>query len=137
MIKKVFLYSLLLISPFVIMIGVNELNRPEKPYKIIVFGKGLFAYNSADFLKNQCSWHCHSKGCFHNHVICKDSTVVSRFYDNILKLNGIDTIQGEKKSAKGDIYKTMSIITLVALWPLLMFILLVANIELFLKRKTL
>ena len=135
MFKKVFLYSLLLISPFVIMIGVNELNRPEKPYKIIVFGKGLFAYNSADSLKNKCSWHCHSKGCFHNHVICKDSTVVSSFYDNILKLNGIDTIQGEKKSDKGDIYKIMNIIFLVVLWPLLMFILLVANIELFLKRR--
>lgn len=117
------------------MVTVNELNRPEKPIKIIVFGKKLFAYNSADSLKNQCSWYCHSKGCFHNHVICKDSTMVSSLYENILKLNGIDTIQGEKKSAKGDIYKTMSIITLVVLWPLLMFILLVANIELFLKRR--
>jgi hypothetical protein len=54
---------------------------------------------------------------------------------NILKLNGIDTIQGEKKSTKGNIYKTMNIITLVVLWPLLMFTLLVANIELFWKRK--
>lgn len=135
MIKKVFLYSLLLISPFALMLGVNELNRPEKPNKIIVFGKRLFAYNTDDSLPNKCSWHCHSKGCFHKHVICKDSTIVSSLYENILKLNGIDTIKSENKSAKGDVYKTLSIITLVVLWPLLMFILLVANIELFLKRR--
>ncbi|MBM3186388.1 MAG: hypothetical protein FJZ67_08800 [Bacteroidetes bacterium] len=135
MIKKVFLYSLLLISPFVTMIGVNELNRPQKPNKIIVFGKSLFAYNTDDSILNKCTWHCHSIGCFHKHVICKYSTIVSSFYENILKLNGIDTIKNEKKSAKGDVYKTLSIITLVVIWPLLMFILLVTNIELFLKRR--
>jgi hypothetical protein len=128
-------YSLLLISPFALMIGVNEYHRPKEPYIISNFGRIVPAYNSDVYFVNKCSWHCHSKGCFHNHVICKDSTIISSFYGKILKLNGIDTIQGEKKSTKGNIYKTMNIITLVVLWPLLMFTLLVANIELFLKRK--
>lgn len=125
MFKKVFLYSLLLISPFVIMIGVNELNRPEKPYKIIVFGKGLFAYNSADSLKNQCSWYCHSNGCKHKNSI-NNGSLIPQIYDDIIAFND---------PKNGDIYKIMNIIFLVVLWPLLMFILLVANIELFLKRR--
>ncbi len=125
MIKKIFLYSLLLISPFVIMIGVNELNRPEKPYKIIVFGKRLFAYNSADSLENQCSWHCHSNGCKHKNSI-NNGPLIPQIYDEIIAFND---------PKNGDIYKIKNIIFLVVLWPLLMFILIVANIELFLKRR--
>ena len=120
MIKKFMFYSLLLISPFALIIGVNEYYRPKEPYIISNFGRIVPAYNSDVYFVNKCSWHCHSKGCFHNHVICKDSTIISSFYRNILKLNGIDTIQGEKKSTRGTIYKTMTIITLVVLWPLLM-----------------
>lgn len=137
MLKKIFFYSLLLISPFSFMIIINEYSRPENPYNINLFGKRVLAYNSDNFIENQCTWNCHNQGCFHkkNNCINTDSTIISSLYKIILKLNGIDTIHTEPKSTKGDKYKTMNILFLVVLWPLFMFIMLVANIELYLKRK--
>ena len=125
MIKKVFLYSLLLISPFVIMIGVNEYNHPKELYDIKVFNNNLKAYNTDKFKIDSCSWYCHSKGCKHKNSI-NNGSLIPQIYDEIIAFND---------PKNGDIYKIMNILFLVVLWPLLMFILIVANIELFLKRR--
>ncbi|MFY7668565.1 MAG: hypothetical protein ACOVQG_07460 [Crocinitomicaceae bacterium] len=125
MIKTVFLYSLLLISPFALLIGVNEYHQPKELYDIKVFENNLKAYNTDKFEKDSCSWYCHSKGCKHKNSI-NNGSLIPQIYDEIIAFND---------PKNGDIYKIMNIIFLVILWPLLMFILIVANIELFLKRR--
>ena len=135
MLKKIVLYILLFVSPFALMIIVNEYNRPEKPYKISFFDKQSEAYNSDDKLPNKCSWSCHDSCVHRKKNIINRGEIIQGFYNFILDFNEIKTIRKKSKLNNGEIYTTMNIISLVILWPLLMFILLVANIELFLKRK--
>jgi hypothetical protein len=107
------------------MVGVNEYNHPKELYDIKVFNNNLKTYNTDKFKKDSCSWHCHSNGCKHKNSI-NNGSLIPQIYDEIIAFND---------PKNGDIYKIMNIIFLVVLWPLLMFILLVANIELFLKRR--
>lgn len=74
--------TLLLLSPFIIMIFTNEITRPsikEKPN--VVFG--VSAINSSDKLLNKCTWNCHNQTfyCKENHVKYLKSSF--RFTDRI------------------------------------------------------
>jgi hypothetical protein len=127
MIKKFMFYSLLLISPFALIIGVNEYYRPKSLFSIKIFKNDKDfheAYNTDKFKIDSCNWNCHSKGCKHENSI-NNGSLIPQIYDEIIAFNDPEN---------GDNYKTMNIIFLVVLWPLLMFTLLAANIELFLKR---
>lgn len=135
MFKKIVLYLLLFVSPFALMILVNEYNRPEKPYIISFFDKRLEAYNSDEKLPNACTWSCHDSCVHRNKNQINTGALIQGLYNLILEFNEIETIRKEPKLNNGEIYTTMNIISLVILWPLLMFIILVANIELFLKRR--
>lgn len=61
---KRFLRNLLiLIAPFLMMIVINEMVRPkikEKPYAAF----GVTTINSADYLKEKCTWACHNDTFF-------------------------------------------------------------------------
>lgn len=67
--KKRFRNLLILGTPFLIMILVNEMVRPtlqKKPFLI----KGVHAMNSNAISKKQCSWNCYlnTQYCKNNHV---------------------------------------------------------------------
>ena len=67
--KKFIINLTILISPFLLMIVVNEVVRPtikEKPYSKY----GITAINSADKNTEKCTWICHNNTnyCKENHV---------------------------------------------------------------------
>src|SRR3954464_9050482 len=60
---------MLLISPFIIMIVINEMVRPtikEKPY----LNLGITAMNSSRKTTNKCTWICHNNTeyCIQHHI---------------------------------------------------------------------
>lgn len=124
-IKRLLLYALFLTSPFLLMVVVNEATK-TKAYTIKLFGTPVDALNPANQMESQCTWDCHNKGCSH-----RDKNVIS--------LGPVDTLRSKIiKSlgvSNGDTYQTMNILILVILWPLLMFGLVVANIELYRTRQ--
>ncbi len=119
--KKVLRNVFIFISPFLIMISVNELSRTgirEKPYT----KSGIVAINTAIQTKDRCSWNCHN-----NTTYCKENHVklmkpffkfVDPIYFGMIKL----------LFATGN-YGLANIIFLVVLWPLLMFFLLIKSIQ--------
>ena len=67
--KKIFRNIVILLTPFLTMVLVNENMRSsatEKPYLI----NNTKAINSGEKLKNKCTWHCHNDTnyCKENHV---------------------------------------------------------------------
>jgi hypothetical protein len=123
--RKWILYFALLTSPFLLMVVVNQATK-TKAYTVHVFGEKVSALNTDDSLPSQCTWDCHTNGCSHRD-------------QNVISLGPIDTLRSmiieSLGVSNGDTYQTMNILVLVILWPLLMFGLVVANIELFRNRK--
>ena len=67
--KKIFRNTAILISPFLLMIIINEIVRPaikEKPYS----KHEITAMNSDDRISHKCTWICHNNTGF-----CKESHV--------------------------------------------------------------
>jgi hypothetical protein len=126
MIGKAFVYMFIFVSPFLLMILVNEINRPTERFRIKVFNKEVLAYNPGYKLKKSCSWYCHTSGCPHQKFVNKGE-FIPRVYHGIIAFNN---------PTNGERYQRMSIIFLVVFWPLFMFALLVLNIELYFKRKS-
>ena len=124
--RKWISYFVLLISPFLLMVAVNESTRKGK-YSITVFNSPTFALNKGNRMDSQCTWDCHTNGCSHRAHNTVNIGVIDDLYKQII--NALQLKEG------GDVYQVMNIIFLVILWPLLMFVLLVANIELFRNRK--
>lgn len=124
--RKWISYFVLLISPFLLMVAVNESTKKGN-YPITVFNSPTFALNPGIRMDSQCTWDCHTNGCSHRAHNTVNIGVIDDLYKQI-----IDALQLKEG---GDVYQAMNIIFLVILWPLLMFILLVANIELFRNRK--
>jgi len=125
-IKLLFFYLFLLISPFLLMVAVNE-STQKGNYSITVFNSPTFALNPENRMDSQCSWDCHTNGCSHRARNTVNIGVIDDLYKQII--NALQLKEG------GDVYQAMNIIFLVILWPLLMFGLFVANIELFRNRK--
>jgi hypothetical protein len=108
------------------MVVVNESKKKGK-YSITVFNSPTYALNPGIRMDSQCTWDCHTNGCSHRAHNTVNIGVIDDLYKQII--NALQLKEG------GDVYQAMNIIFLVILWPLLMFGLFVANIELFRNRK--
>lgn len=124
-IKRLLFYLSLLISPFLLMVVVNEATK-TKAYTVLKFGKEVWALNTEDSLPSKCTWHCHTNGCSHRD-------------QNVISLGPIDTLRSmiieSLGVSNGDTYQTNNVLFLVILWPLLMFGLVVANVEMFIRNR--
>lgn len=128
--KKWILYLLILLLPFLGMIGVNEWVRSqaaEGNYKI----QGVVAINSDKPLPKKCSWACHNntQHCKSNHV--KWAKPYFAQIDPIY----FGIIQSLQSTGS---YGLANIVFLVVLIPLTLYFLLVKSIEIQLqihKRK--
>ncbi|MCE2713496.1 MAG: hypothetical protein LW688_13315 [Cryomorphaceae bacterium] len=128
--KRVLLYSAIAIVPFLIVILVNESTKKD-PYiiKMVLPGTSTaYALNSDEKNPDYCTWDCHNKWCSHRDSNEINTGRVKLLYDAIIDINGVH----EKEEGK---YIRMTILTLVIIWPLFLFALIVGNIELYKKRK--
>ena len=136
-VKRLLIYISLFIAPFLLVVCVNELNRPSQLNTIKLMGKKVISINPSRCMKEQCTWFCHNHSCGKTHGpnSCphqKENIInkgfVAKIYWGILEFNGISN--GTSKS-----YQSQSVMNLVILWPLLLLGLIIFNIELFLTRK--
>ncbi len=111
----------ILISPFIIMIIVNEIVRPaikETPYS----KDGITAINSADKNPDKCTWLCHN-----NTIFCKENHV--KFlnpyfkYTDPIYFGVIDMLQSTGN------YGLANIIFLVFLVPLLIWFFIIKSLN--------
>lgn len=121
--RKWILYFGLLSSPFLLMVVVNEATK-TKAYTVHVWEDEVPALNTEGSLPNKCTWHCHTDGCSHQNVISRGpiDTLRSMIIDSLGVSNGVT-------------YQTNNVLFLVILWPLLMFGLVVANVEMFIRNR--
>lgn len=124
--KRFIFYSLILTSPFFCLVMVNEASRSEV-YQVAVFGKLKPSINPQQKDTKRCTWDCHTHGCSHRENNCINIGIIDVLYQNII--NSLKLKDG------GDVYQLMNVLFLVIIWPLVMFGLLVANVELYIKRK--
>jgi hypothetical protein len=125
-IKRLLFYLLLLISPFLLMVVVNSTTKPKfQVHDIFEKGDDKCARNPEYSLPDKCTWNCHTPGCSHHGNNCISVRVVDTLRRKIIDSLGV---------SNGDKYKSNNILFLVILWPLLMFGLVVANVELFIRR---
>lgn len=109
------------------MVVINEATKTKtKANTVHVFEDEVPALNTEDSLTDQCTWHCHTKGCSHRNK-------------NLISLGPIDTrrsmIIESLGVSNGNTYQTMTVLILVIIWPVLMFGLVVANVELFIRNR--
>ena len=126
--RKFIAYLSLFCLPFLLMVVINEINRPQKKFNIKYLGKNGKAYNSDKEESRSCTWHCHNHSCHSKHfskMSVLNIPIINWMNSEIKKIN---------KIGSGD-YSSMNIATLVIIWPLLMFALLVMNIELFIRHR--
>ena len=124
--KRFIFYSLILVTPFFFLVVVNEASRSEV-YYVSIFDTKVLALNPQQKDAKRCTWDCHSNECSHRKKNCINIGIIDVLYQNI-----IASLQLKKG---GDVYEQMNVLFLVIIWPLVMFGLLVANVELFFKRK--
>jgi len=124
--KRFIFYLLILTTPFFCLIMVNEAYRLEV-YQVAVFGKLKPSINPQQKDAKRCTWDCHTHGCSHRVHNCINIGIIDVLYQNII--NSLKLKDG------GDVYQLMNVLFLVIIWPLVMFGLLVANVELYIKRK--
>ena len=124
--KRFIFYSLILATPFFCLIVVNEASRSDV-YYVSIFDTKVLALNPQQKDAKRCTWDCHSNECSHRKKNCINIGIIDVLYQNI-----IASLQLKKG---GDVYQQMNVLFLVIIWPLVMFGLLVANVELFFKRK--
>lgn len=121
------LFVLLFITPFLIMVTVNEFSRlftTDIGYTIY----GQTAINSVEFNKSKCSWSCHNDTayCKSNHVklLKRDMDKIDKYYFGMIA----------KLKSTGN-YAFANIIFLVIIWPLIMYLLFVYIIRSTLRIK--
>ena len=124
--KRFIFYSLILAIPFFCLVMVNEASR-SKVYYVSVFSTKVPALNPQQKDDKRCTWDCHTHGCSHRENNCINIGIINDLYQNI--------ITSLKLKEGGDVYQQMNVLFLVIIWPLVMFGLLIANVELFFKRK--
>ena len=105
---------------------VNEASRSEV-YYVSIFDSKVPALNPQQKDAKRCTWDCHTHGCSHRVHNCINIGIIDVLYQNII--NSLKLKDG------GDVYQLMNVLFLVIIWPLVMFGLLVANVELYIKRK--
>ena len=123
--RKWILYFALLTSPFLLMVVVNEATKTEDN-TIHLNKKEEPAINTEEASPDKCTWDCHTNGCSHRD-------------QNVISLGPIDTLRRmiieSLGVSNGDTYQTNNVLFLVILWPVLMFGLVVANVELFIRNR--
>ena len=124
--KRFIFYSLILAIPFFCLVMVNEASRSEV-YYVSVFGTKVPALNPQQKDDKRCTWDGHTHGCSHRENNCINIGIIDVLYQKI--------ITSLKLKEGGDVYQQMNVLFLVIIWPLVMFGLLIANVELFFKRK--
>ena len=107
------------------MVVVNEATK-TKAYTVHVWEDEVPALNTEGSLPNKCTWHCHTDGCSH-----RDQNVISLGPIDTLRRMIIDSLG----VSNGVSYQIMNVLILVILWPMLMFGLVVANVELFIRNR--
>lgn len=127
--KKQLKNFFLLITPFLLMVLINEIVRPtlhEKPFKI----KGIEAINSNVISKNKCSWNCYldTGYCKNNHV--KSLQHYFKYIDPVY----FGIIKSLHSTGS---YSLANVFFLVLLLPFLIFFLLIKNLELHRQIKSL
>ena len=121
--KRFFAYFLIICLPLLTICIVNETNKPQTLYTISTpFFKNKNAYHSDQYTTNNCTWSCHNFGCKHPHLI------QSKFIENIYFM----IINGNKASQA---YVLSSVVFLALIWPLVIFVLIILNINLRFKSK--
>lgn len=126
--RKVVLYILLFLLPILIIVLVNETSRYTRTESVAKV-KDVVAINSDSKLIDKCTWACYystKSHCKTNHT---NFTKPYFKYIDPLYFGIIDFMH------KGNNYKLMNVLFLVFLIPVLMYALLVANIELYLRIK--
>ena len=125
--KRIILYLLILISPFLFMILINETQSDGKPYIISLSKIGgnnnQYALNSEQYFEGKCSWYCHTNGCKHKSII--NQGVIKELYFSIIHFN-------QNKSLN---YQEMNVFFLVFIMPLFIYLLIIFNIELYIRNK--
>jgi hypothetical protein len=125
--KRIILYLLLLISPFLFIIFINKTQSDGKPYIInlsAIGGKSnQYALNSEQDFDGRCSWYCHTNGCKHKSIIYQG--VIKDLYDNIIKYNKNKPLN----------YQEMNVLLFVFVLPFLIYVLIIFNIELYVRNK--
>jgi hypothetical protein len=125
--KRFVLYLFILISPFLFIILVNESVGDGKSYTIdlrkIGGERNQYALNSDKYIPNKCSWSCHTDGCKHKSVINKG--IIKDLYFKIIRYN-------ENQSLN---YQEMNVILFVFIFPFLVYLLILINIEIYLRNE--
>ena len=123
---------LILISPFLLMIIINEMSRPfidGKPYSKSVSGALFTSMNPVAFYTDKCSWSCHN-----NTIKCMDKHVKfikpGFLFYNVINRTYYGMIGLLMSGGSGASYALLNIIFLVILWPFLIFFLFVRIIRL-------
>jgi len=109
-IKRLLFYLLLLTSPFLLMVVLDETNK-TKAYTIHLFKEKkpyYSAQNPESSKTSQCTWHCHTKGCLEEHRL---RNRISRGPVDTLRQKIIDSLG----VSNGDAYQTNNILFLVIL----------------------
>ena len=107
------------------MVVVNEANKTEDN-TIHVNKKEEPAINTEEASPDKCTWDCHTNGCSH-----RDQNVISLGPIDTLRSMIIDSLG----VSNGDTYQTNNVLFLVILWPVLMFGLVIANVELLIRNR--
>lgn len=120
-VKRFIRNTAILLTPFLLMIIVNEIIRPtikEEPY----LKSGITAINSDERISDNCTWICHHETgyCKENHV--KHLIPYYRYTDP-LYFGIINMLQSTKK------YEAANIFFLVILVPLLIWIFLIKSLN--------
>ena len=127
--KNIIRNIIIIISPFVIMILVNEIVRPtitEKPYSRY----GVSAMNSSVQTPEKCTWSCHNNTTYckqhHTKLMNKYFKYLDPLYFGLINL----------LASTGN-YGLANIVFLIILWPLLMYVLLIKSLNMQQKIKKL
>jgi hypothetical protein len=120
--KKLLAYFLIFCLPLLTIVLVNETTK-NSPHQISTpFFTKQFANHSDKYNPNNCNWYCHNEGCRHKRWI--QSAFIENMYFKI--------INGNKASQA---YVLSSVVFLALIWPLVIFVLIVLNINLHFKSK--
>lgn len=119
--KKNFLLSLLLIGPFLLMVATNEMVRPVIKEQPFVSG-GITAINSRSVCKQKCTWHCSfdTRYCQQHHV---------KLLNNHLDSTDIIYYGVIKFLRNAGNYHVTNLIFLVVVFPLIIWLLIGAIIQ--------
>ena len=125
--KKTFRNMLILISPYLLMILLNEGVRPtknelgyERTIKYSNFKSTIIAINPKLKTHDVCSWRCHNSGC---------KPQLFKSVENYINPIYFSIISFLKSGGSFGSYAIANILFLVFIWPLAMFYLLIKSID--------